>query len=48
MGQKKGLFKYHTKEVRNWDREAHQKKVYDLKNILFLKNQNKLMLIIKI
>jgi hypothetical protein len=23
MGQKKGLFKYHKKEVRNWDREAH-------------------------
>ena len=28
MGQKKGLFKYHTKEVRNWDREAHQKETH--------------------
>jgi hypothetical protein len=36
MGQKKGLFKYHTKEVRNWDREAHQNKPTQLSGIILL------------
>ena len=30
MGQKKGLFKYHTKEVRNWCREAHKIKTHSI------------------
>ena len=36
MGQKKGLFKYHTKEVRNWDREAHQKETHSMSGFLFI------------
>ena len=37
MGQKKGLFKYHTKEVRNWDRETYQKKSVRSKKYSFSK-----------